>query len=131
MTTSLFYSNYDKLHLLYAGGSHVWTLEYLYDCLLDNMFLFCQNKLILMIIYSYDNTIHINVTLCNYSTATIEPYNHTTSSDLPKDSTTTDIELPDAEEAKQRSCDVYRFSFSVGITGTLCIMGCIGKREIP
>ena len=42
--TSLFYSNYDKLHLLYAGGSHVSRLECLYDCFLDNMFLFCRNK---------------------------------------------------------------------------------------
>ena len=51
MTTSLFYSNYDKLHLLYADGSHVSTLECLYDCLLDNMFLFCRNKLILILSY--------------------------------------------------------------------------------
>ena len=51
MTTSLFYSNYDKLHLLYAGGSHVLTLECLYYCLLDNMFLFCRNKLILILPY--------------------------------------------------------------------------------
>ena len=50
MTTSLFYSNYDKLHLLYAGDSHVSTLEGLCDCLLDNMFLFCRNKLILILI---------------------------------------------------------------------------------
>ena len=48
MNTSLFFNNYDKLHLLYAGGSHVSTLECLYDCLLDNMFLFCWNNLIIL-----------------------------------------------------------------------------------
>ena len=54
MTTFLFYSNYDKLHLLYVGGSHVSTLECLYDCLLDNMFLFFRNKLILILyVYHY------------------------------------------------------------------------------
>ena len=42
MTTSLPYSN--------AGDSHVSTLECLRDCLLDNMFLFCRNKLILIFI---------------------------------------------------------------------------------
>ena len=51
MTTSLFYSNYDELHLLYAGGSHVSTLECLHGCFLDIMFLFCQNKLILILSY--------------------------------------------------------------------------------
>ena len=34
-TSCLFYSNYDKLHFLYANGSHVLTIECLYDCLLD------------------------------------------------------------------------------------------------
>ena len=46
----LFYSNYDKFKFLYVGGSHASTLECLYDCLLDIMFLFCRNKLILILI---------------------------------------------------------------------------------
>ena len=58
MTTSLFYSNYNKLHLLYAGGSHVSTQECLYDCLLDNMFLFCGNELILILSYNTGNTLN-------------------------------------------------------------------------
>ena len=33
-----------------VSGSHVSTLECLYDCLLDIMFLFCRNKLILILI---------------------------------------------------------------------------------
>ena len=53
MITHLFYCNYDdKLHFLYAGGSHVSTLKCLYDCLLDNIFLFYQNKLILILMPS-------------------------------------------------------------------------------
>ena len=55
MPTFILYSNYDKLHFLYACGSHVLTLECLYDCLLHNMFLFCRNKLIL---------IHIHLVSC-------------------------------------------------------------------
>ena len=50
MTTSLSYIimiNYTS-HLLYAGSGHVSTLECLYDCLLDNIFIFCRNKLILI-----------------------------------------------------------------------------------
>ena len=46
------YSIYDKLHFLYVGGSHVATLECLYDCPLDNMFLLCRNKLILILCYN-------------------------------------------------------------------------------
>ena len=37
--------NFDKTHFLYASGSLVSTLECLYDCILDNMFLFCRNIL--------------------------------------------------------------------------------------
>ena len=47
-----FFSNYDKFKFLYVGGSHASTLECLYDCLLDIMFLFCRNKLILILILS-------------------------------------------------------------------------------
>ena len=36
----------------HAGGSHASTLECLYDSLLDIMFLFSQNKLILILISS-------------------------------------------------------------------------------
>ena len=31
------YSSYDKLHFLYAGGSHVSTLDDVYDCHLDKV----------------------------------------------------------------------------------------------
>ena len=36
-----------------VGGSHASTIECLCDCLLDIMFLSCQNKLILLLIYMY------------------------------------------------------------------------------
>ena len=52
----LFYSNYDKFKFLYVGGSHASTLECLYDCLLDIMFLFCRNKLILILILNPKDT---------------------------------------------------------------------------
>ena len=61
------YSNYDKLHFLYAGGSHVSTLECLYDCLFDNMFLFCRNELILILTYLIPTTsTFIRTQLCLY-----------------------------------------------------------------
>ena len=53
MTTFLFNSNYDKLHLLYAGGSHVSTLECFYDCLLDYMFLFLPKQTYSYIIFIF------------------------------------------------------------------------------
>ena len=39
LTVHTFYHQ-DKQHLLFADGSHVSTLKCLYDCLLDNMFVF-------------------------------------------------------------------------------------------